>query len=47
VIAEAIYAQVDDEGYEHLLLDEIIDHRKDAAIAISNDDRFIVSSNGN
>jgi len=47
VIAEAIYAQVDDEGYEHLLLDEIIDYCKDAAIAISNDDRFIVSSNGN
>jgi len=39
VIAEAIYAQVDDEGHEHLILDEIIDFRKNAAIAISDDER--------
>ena len=28
VIAENLIAQVDDEGHRHLLLDEIIDHRK-------------------
>jgi hypothetical protein len=29
MIAECLYSQVDDEGNEFLLLDEIIDHRKD------------------
>jgi hypothetical protein len=27
-IAEAIYSQVDSEGNQYLLLDEIVDHRK-------------------
>ena len=34
VIAESIFAQVDSKGYEHLLLDEIIDFRKDARILL-------------
>ncbi len=37
VIAENMYAQVDDEGHQYLILDEIIDHRKDAtAVPISD-----------
>jgi hypothetical protein len=28
VIAECIYSQVDDEGHQYLLLDEIIDYMK-------------------
>jgi hypothetical protein len=47
VIAEAVYARVDDEGYEHLILDEIIDYRKDMAIAISDDEHYIIAGNGN
>ena len=37
VIAEYIYAQVDEEGHQHLVLDDIIDHRKDGS-AVSGDD---------
>jgi hypothetical protein len=39
-IAEAIYAQVDEEGRQYLLIDEIIDHRK-LGDAVSGDDGFI------
>lgn len=39
-IAEAIYAQVDDEGNEYLILDDIIDH-KQGADALRGDDVFI------
>ena len=36
-IAENIYAQVDDDGYQILLLQDIIDHKKGRdAIAIDN-----------
>ena len=45
-IAENIYSQVDSEGHHHVLLDEIIDHRKTAA-AVSIDDGYIISKNGN
>ena len=33
IIAEAVYAQVDDEGREFILLDAIIDHQRDSKIA--------------
>jgi hypothetical protein len=36
VIAEAIYVQVDEEGHEHLILDEIIKYHNDTAIFISD-----------
>ena len=36
IIAENMYAQVDDEGREHLIMKEIVDHKKDqSAIPIS------------
>ncbi len=47
VIAENIFATVDDDGYECVLLDEIIDHRCDPAIAITIDDSWITGFNGN
>lgn len=40
-IAEAIYAQVDDEGNIYDILDEITDHKK-TADAVSNDDSFVI-----
>ena len=41
-----MYAQVDDEGNELILLDEIMDHRSDAS-AIQMVDGTIQSVNGN
>jgi hypothetical protein len=41
VIAENIYAQVDDEGRKYMLMDSIIDHRKDEN-AVPKDDEYVV-----
>jgi hypothetical protein len=44
-IAENIYTQVDDEGYQFQLLKEITDHqRRDEALSIA--DGFVISANG-
>ena len=40
VIAESMYAQCDTEGNQHLLLDAIIDHRKDGH-AVEKADMYI------
>ena len=45
MIAENMYAQVDDEGNEFLLLDEITDHKSDGT-AIQIADGTITSANG-
>ena len=44
-IAENVFAQVDDEGHRHVLLDEIADHRVDGS-QVHTEDGFITSSNG-
>ena len=41
-----MFSQIDSEGRQHQLLQEITDHRKDAS-AITADDGFMVSRNGN
>ena len=41
IIAESIYAQVDDDGYTTYLLNEIIDHRK-SGVALEDDDEAIL-----
>jgi hypothetical protein len=46
LIATSIFAQVDDEGYEHILMDEIIEHKADGH-AVKRDDMYIVGKNGN
>jgi hypothetical protein len=46
VIAENIYSQCDSEGRQFQLFTEISDHKKDAS-AISKDDGFTISHNGN
>ncbi len=46
VIAENLYSQVDSEGHQFLVLDEISDHRSDGT-AILVADGFTVSRNGN
>ena len=45
IIAEHIYSQVDNEGYTHYTLTEIIDHRKDSS-AVTKDDAFVTMPNG-
>lgn len=45
VIAENLFAQVDDEGNRFVLLDDIVDHRK-SEDALSGDDGYIVMENG-
>lgn len=47
IIAENIYSQVDAEGRSFGILHEISGHRKDPGVAISRDNGFTVSSNGN
>ena len=44
-IAENLFAQVDDEGFRTLLLQEIVDHRVNGR-EIKKDNAFIVSPNG-
>ena len=40
IIAEQLYSQVDDEGFQYLLIDAIIDHQRDGS-AIHADDGFV------
>jgi hypothetical protein len=46
VIAENMFASVDEEGHRHLLFDSIIDYRKDGK-EISKEDAFILTASGN
>ncbi len=47
IIAENIYATIDDDEYETLLLHNIIDHRVNHMIALPESDMWITSHNGN
>ena len=44
-IAENLFAQVDDEGRRHVLLDSLVDHRT-TGDEVKLEDGFITSSNG-
>ena len=46
VIAEAIYSQVDDEGRDFLLLDDIVDHERDDDEALTESNCWEVKKNG-
>ena len=45
VIAENIFAQIDEEGYRHVLFHEIIGHRVDGT-QVKQEDAFVKSKNG-
>jgi hypothetical protein len=45
LIAQYLYSQVDQEGHRHLLLDDIVDYRRDES-AIDKEDAFITMRNG-
>ena len=40
-IAEHLFSQVDDQGLQYLIIDEIIDHKKDGS-AVAADDGFVL-----
>ena len=44
-IAESMFAQVDEEGNRHVLLDEIVDHRE-TADALPDDEAYIMTKSG-
>ena len=46
IIAEAIFAKVDDEGREYLLLDSIIDHKRDDTVALDESNGWDIKPNG-
>ena len=46
VVAENLFAKIDDEGKEFLLVKEIVGHRKDGD-AVPRDEGFILGQNGN
>ena len=46
VIAENMFAQVDGEGRQYLLMKEITDHRRNES-AVRADDGFVITRNGN
>ena len=45
LIAQHLYSQIDEEGKRHVLLDDIVDHRKGTQ-AIDKEDAFVTMSNG-
>ena len=47
VIAENMFAMVDDEGSETSIFKEIIDHQCDTSKAISRQEAWVTSSTGN
>ena len=46
IIAENMVSQVNKEGYSLVMLDNIIDYKKDPAVALSNDDAYVVTRRG-
>ncbi len=42
VIAEAVYAQCDADGNQYVLLDAIVDYRKDPSVAVARDDQVTI-----
>ena len=45
IIAQNLFSQIDDKGNRHVLLEDIIDHRKTDA-AVSKEDAFVIMNNG-
>ena len=45
IIAQNFFSEIDEEGNQHILLDDFIDFRKSGA-AVSKEDAFITRSNG-
>ena len=46
MIEENVYAQIDEDGYSNALLEAIIDFKKDEAIAVPIQDKYVVTRSG-
>ena len=46
VIAENMLTQVDSDGFTTTMIEGIIDHTKDTAVAVSKDDMYVVTRRG-
>ena len=44
IIAENLLAQVDDDGHQHLLIDEIEDHRFDESVVPKSEETYTMES---
>ena len=47
VITENMLAQVDSDGFTMTMVGDIIDHKKDAATAVSKDDMYVTTHRSN
>ena len=45
LIAQILFSQINDEGHQHILLDDVIDYRRDEK-AIKKVDAFVTMRNG-
>ena len=45
LIAQQLYSETDEEGKEHVLLDDIVDHKR-SDNAVNREDAFIIMKNG-
>ena len=46
VIAENMLTQVDSDGYSLTMMEAIVDYRKDEAVAVPKDDKYVITSTG-
>ena len=46
IIAENMLFQVDSDGYSLMLMEAIVNYRKDESVAISMEDKYITTKNG-
>ena len=46
VIAENILSQVDEEGFSLMMMEAIIDFKKDESVAIPKDDKYLIKPRG-
>ena len=45
IIAENMLSRVDSDGYSLMLMEGIVDYRKDESVAISMEDKYITTKN--
>ena len=46
IIAENMLTQVNSDGFTMTMMDDIIDHQKDAAMTVSKDDMYVTTGRG-
>ena len=46
IIAENMLTQVDSDGYSQMLVEGIVDYRKDESVAVKMEDKYIITQTG-